>query len=52
MSENAKEIVNKIRKNGGYLGGIYFPPEEKPLSEKEIKKTLRTFRKKMKESAI
>jgi hypothetical protein len=40
----AKKIVNYIRKNGGKIGGIYFPPEEAPLSNEDIENSIKKFR--------
>ena len=45
MSDDAKHIIDKIKKEGGYIDNIYYPPLEKPLTKKEIEKGMKAIRK-------
>lgn len=45
MNEESKKITDKIKKEGVYIGNIYYPPLEKPLTKKEIDKTMKVFKK-------
>lgn len=40
---DAEEILKIIKGIGGYIGGVYYPPVEEPITDEDIQRTLEDF---------
>lgn len=40
-----EDILEIVKGNGGYVGGVYYPPIEEPLTDDDIQRTIEEFRK-------
>jgi len=44
MAED-EDILEIVKGNGGYVGGVYYPPIDEPISDDDIQRTVEEFRK-------